>query len=216
MSEVFGSYAKYYDLLYKNKDYAGEASYIHGLIQQHKPSARSILNLGCGTGKHDVCLERFGYQITGVDQSDMMLSEANKRVIPGKLDFLKGDVRTLDLGRKFDVVVSLFHVMSYQTTDEDIFAALTTAARHLVPGGILIFDFWNGEGVLKDPPEVRIKRLEDDAVKIVRIAEPVVHEDQHVVDVSYQIISFNKGSGQYSELYEKHAMRYFFLPELEA
>ena len=215
MSEVFSDYARYYDLLYKDKDYAGEAVYIHGLIQKHAPGARTILNLGCGTGKHDVCLEKLGYQIIGIDLSETMLGEAQKRAIPGRLEFLPGDARTIDLGRKFDVVISIFHVMSYQTTDEDVVAALQTASRHLVPGGMLIFDFWHGEGVLKDPPVVRVRRLEDEVVRIVRIAEPVGHEDRHVIDVNYQIISFNKGSGQYSELRERHAMRYFFLPEIK-
>lgn len=215
MSEVFSDYARYYDLLYKDKDYVGEAAYIHALIQKHRPSARTILNLGCGTGKHDACFVKLGYQVTGVDLSEMMLAQAHKRSIPGKLEFFQGDVRTVELGKTFDVVVSLFHVMSYQTKDNDVTAMLRTANHHLAPGGILIFDFWHGGGVLADPPVTRIKRLEDEAVKIVRIVEPVIHADRHVIDVNYQIIAMDKNSGRYSELHEMHAMRYFFLEELK-
>lgn len=215
MHEVFDDYARYYDLLYKEKDYAGEAAYIHALIQKYKPGAKTILNLGCGTGKHDACLEQLGYQISGVDLSDTMLVEAHKRAISGKLEFFKGDVRAVDLGKKFDIVVSLFHVMSYQTTDDDILAAFRTAERHLVSGGIFIFDFWHGQGVLNDPPVIRVKHLEDETVRIVRIAEPVLKKDQNVVDVNYQILTLDKRSDQWSELHETHSMRYFFLPGIE-
>lgn len=216
MSEVFNAYARYYDLLYKDKDYAAETSYIDDLIRKYHPGARSILNLGCGTGRHDTCFEKMGYSVCGVDLSDTMLVEARKRAIPGKLEFFKGDVRAINLHRKFDVVVSLFHVMSYQTTDDDILAAFRTAERHLMSGGVFIFDFWHGPGVLNDPPVIRIKRLEDEVLRVVRIVEPIMKKNKNVVEVNYQILALDKCSGQWSELYETHSMRYFFLPEIES
>jgi len=213
--EVFNAYAGYYDLLYKDKDYAAEAAYIDALIRKYRPGAKLILNLGCGTGKHDACLEKKGYSVCGVDLSNVMLAAAKNRAVPGKLEFFRGDVRTVDLGRKFDVVVSLFHVMSYQTMDDDILAVFRTAERHLVPGGVFIFDFWHGPGVLNDLPVIRIKRLEDEAVRVVRIAEPVLKKDKNMVDVNYQVMTLDKRSGQWSELCETHSMRYFFVPEIE-
>lgn len=214
MPEVFNAYAKYYDLLYRDKDYAAEASYIDGLIKKYRPGAKSVLNLGCGTGKHDACLEKLGYAVSGVDLSPVMLEEAKKRAVPGRLEFFHGDARSVDLKKRFDAVVSLFHVMSYQVTDEDALAAFRTAARHLAPGGVFIFDFWHGGGVLKDPPAVRVKRLEDGTVRIVRIAEPEVKKERNVVEVNYQIMTLEKKTGQWSELRETHSMRYFFLPEI--
>jgi SAM-dependent methyltransferase len=215
MSDLFNIYSRYYDLLYKDKDYAAEASYINDLIRKYRPGARSILDLGCGTGKHDACFSEMGYSVCGVDLSDTMLLEAHKRSVPGKLEFHKRDVRAADLGRQFDVVISLFHVMSYQATDDDVTCAFRTAARHLVPGGIFIFDFWNGPGVLNDPPVVRIKRLENEMVRVVRIAEPEMREAGNVVDVRYQIMALDKRTGVWSEFREIHPMRYFFLKELE-
>ena len=214
MPEVFNAYARYYDLLYKDKDYEAEAFYIDRLIKRYCPTAKSILSLGCGTGKHDAYFEKMGYLVCGVDLSDAMLAQAQKIAIKGKIEFFKGDVRTVDLHKKFDIVVSLFHVMSYQTTDDDILSAFRTAGRHLLPGGVFIFDFWHGPGVLNDPPVVRVKRLEDEKVRVVRIAEPVL-KNNNVVDVNYQIITLDKHSGRWSELKENHPMRYFFLPEIK-
>ena len=53
---VFKDYSNYYDLLYSDKDYEAEADYIDHLIQKNNPGAKTILNLGCGTGKHDFLL----------------------------------------------------------------------------------------------------------------------------------------------------------------
>jgi len=216
MSEVFCDYARYYDLLYKDKDYIGEAAYIHGLIQKYRSGAKTVLNLGCGTGRHDACFEKLGYQVAGVDLSETMLIEARKREILNKLEFFQGDIRSVDLGRKFDAVISLFHVISYQTTSDDLLAAFWTANKHLKDAGIFIFDFWHGEGVLNDPPSVRIKHLEDKLVRIVREAEPVVHRERNVIDVNYRIMVTDKKSGRNSALMETHAMRYFFLADLES
>ncbi len=52
MSKTFDLYSEYYDLLYKDKNYKKEADYIASLIKTNAPHTKSILELGCGTGKH--------------------------------------------------------------------------------------------------------------------------------------------------------------------
>jgi SAM-dependent methyltransferase len=212
---VFNEYARYYDLLYRDKDYACEAEYVHKLIQTHAPGARSILNLGCGSGRHDRELEKRGYRITGVDLSEEMLTAA-RRAAEGsqQLAYHHGDIRTVRLDEKFDVVISLFHVMSYQTTDDDLLAALRTANEHLNPDGLFVFDCWYGPGVLTDRPAVRVKELEDDALQITRIAQPVMYPNDNAVDVNFHVFIRNKDGGQVHEIRETHRMRYLFAPEI--
>ena len=48
----FGLYSKYYNLLYADKDYAGEARYVDSIIRRHTPRAATMLELGCGTGRY--------------------------------------------------------------------------------------------------------------------------------------------------------------------
>ena len=90
-----------------------------------------------------------------------------------------------------------------------------TAKEHLAPDGFFIFDCWYGPAVLSDPPVVRIKRLEDELIRVVRIAEPVMHPNENVVDVNYQVIITEKSTGTVEQLVETHRMRYLFFPELE-
>lgn len=212
---VFNEYARYYDLLYRDKDYTGEAWYLHRLIQRQSPSARTILNLGCGSGRHDRCLVERGYAVTGVDLSEEMLLAARDAAAGnGELEYFQGDVRTVRLDKTFDVVISLFHVMSYQVSNDDLLAAFRTAQEHLEPGRVFIFDCWYGPGVLTDLPAVRVKEMEDDSIKVTRIAEPVLHTNQNTVDVNYRVLLTNKSNGTNREIRETHCMRYLFQPEV--
>jgi len=220
MSHVFDTYARYYDLLYRDKDYSGEAEYIAAHICAQQPQAKRILELGCGTGAHAEHLARMGYVVHGVDMSEAMLARAEARMaglppeVAARLSFGLGDARSVRTEEIYDVVISLFHVMSYQTTNADLKAAFETASVHLQTGGVFLFDFWYGPAVLTQRPEVRVKRLEDDEIKVTRIAEPVMHVNENVVDVNYTVFIELKMSGQVEQVNETHRMRYIFLPEL--
>ncbi|OUL19847.1 SAM-dependent methyltransferase [Nostoc sp. RF31YmG] len=218
---VFANYARYYDLLYRDKDYIGEVHFIRRLINTYAPEALTILELGCGTAKHAVLLAEEGYQINGVDFSQEMLLKAESRIcqLPNKLasnlKLFHGDIRQVRLNQTFDVVLSLFHVISYQTTNEDLLATFATVKEHLKPRGIFIFDIWYGPAVLTEPPEIRIKRLEDSEIYVTRIAEPEMYPNDNLVDVNYQIFIQDKNSGATEEIRETHRMRYLFKTELE-
>lgn len=218
---VFRNYARYYDLLYRDKDYPGEAKYVDVLIQRYGTEGRSILELGCGTGAHAEFLASIGYQIHGVDMSEDMLTRARTKLskmprhLAEKLNFCHGDIRTVQIGKQFDAVISLFHVINYQTTNSDLNSVFVTAKDHLNPGGLFIFDCWYGPAVLTTLPSIRVKRLEDEIISITRIAEPVMHPNENVVDVNYSIFIKDKSNGTMTELSEKHQMRYLFKTEIE-
>ena len=69
--------------------------------------------------------------------------------------------------------------------------------------------------MLAQVPETRVKRLEDEAITVTRIAEPLMHVNKNIVDVNYDIFIEQKATGMIAQIKEKHKMRYIFLPELE-
>ena len=217
---VFGDYSQYYDLLYRDKDYAGEARFIAGLIERERAGSKSLLDLGCGTGRHDFLLGEHGYQVTGVDISHDMLrvaqAEREERLTksPNVPRFEQGDVRSVRLAERFDVVVSLFHVMSYQTSNEDLVAGLRTLREHCKPDGLVLFDAWYGPAVLSDKPSVRHKQLRGNGIEVLRLADPVLHANDNVVDVNYRILITDEATQRTRELRETHRMRYLFVPEV--
>jgi SAM-dependent methyltransferase len=221
---LFSEYARYYDLLYKDKDYGAEANYVNRLIQQWSPGAKTVLELGAGTGKHASLLADLGYVVHGIERSEEMLIDAKRRVKEHKeLDplwnapsFSLGDIRSARVSQTFDAVISLFHVMSYQVTNDDLLAAFKTAREHLAAGGVFLFDVWYGPTVLTDRPVVRVKRMADAQIEVTRLAEPVMRPNDNVVEVNYHVFIRNKSSGVVSETKESHLMRYLFMPEIEA
>jgi SAM-dependent methyltransferase len=161
-----------------------------------------------------------GYKVTGVDMSKEMLVVANAKrdschSQSPVISFQHGDIRTVRLERTFDVVISLFHVISYQTLNDDIADVFATARAHLKPGGIFIFDCWYGPAVLTDRPVVRVKRLVDADIALTRIVEPVMYPDSNLVELKYQIMARDKITSAVEEVKETHRMRYLFRPEIE-
>lgn len=218
---VFDHYAAYYDLFYASKEYGPEARYVAALLEESAPDARSILELGCGTGGHAVQLIRAGYSVTGVDLSEPMLAGARARrqalteEEQTRMDLVHGDARTVRLARSFDAVVSLFHVMSYQSSNQDLQAAFRTVADHLPAGGIFLFDFWYGPAVLSQRPETRVHDLENADCRVTRIARPRLHDNSNTVDVRFTVLVEEKATGTLRRLEETHVMRYLFLPEID-
>jgi SAM-dependent methyltransferase len=219
--KIFENYAHYYDLLYQDKDYVGEVNFILKMLRFHAQNASEILELGCGTGAHAVLLAKQGYKIQGIDFSEEMIQRANHRLqqLPSEIingvRFTLGDIQNTRLNQKYDIALSLFHVFSYQINNNDLLTALATVKEHLQPGGIFIFDVWYGPAVLSDRPTARIKRAENEQIKITRIAEPTLYPNENLVEINYQVFIENKRKGTTDEFQETHRMRYFFKPEIE-
>ena len=214
MAENFNNYSKYYDLLYEDKDYGAEADYLINLITRLAPEAKQILELGSGTGNHAALLCRHGFFVKGIERSSEMVALANAKSIE-RFSCEVGDIRNYQTTTQYDVVISLFHVLSYLTNNNDLISCFKHTANHLKKGGLFIFDTWYTPAVFTQQPETRIKRMENDEIAVTRLAEPVIHHNLNVVDVNYEIIIQDRKSNQ-TEIYkETHPMRHFSIPEIE-
>lgn len=211
--ETFQDYAYYYNAFYRDKDYIREAKQVDDLLQKYGNHVKSVINYGCGTGKHDIELAKLGYSCTGIDLSETMIEVARKN--SNSIDFSVADIRTYEPAKKYDAVISLFHVMSYQNSNNDILAAFQSARKALDKGGLFLFDAWYGPGVLTDPPVVRVKEVEDEQFKLVRVARPVMYDKRNVVDVCYEVLVIDKNTFVTKTINEVHSMRYFFKPEID-
>jgi len=219
---VFGrGYSDRYDLLYGDKDYAREVDMLEEVFRRHGSGpVRTVLDLGCGTGNHAIPLANRGYKVTGVDRSSAMLEHALGKVrdnpppgADGLAEFVKGDVRDVSLGRKFDAVLMMFAVLGYQLANEDVLAALRNVRRHLSPGGLFVCDVWYGPAVLATKPENRVKTIEAGGRKFVREASGSLDLVRQLAEVRYTIREAGEG-GDRDETREVHRMRFFFPQEM--
>ncbi len=211
-NKVFDNYSRYYDLLYVDKNYESEVAYILQLLKLHKVDNGNILEFGSGTGKHGKLIAKNGYALTGVELSQEMVDVCE---VSDNFSIIQGDITQIKLGVKFDIVLSLFHVMSYLVTNDNFNDALNNASLHLKSGGLFIFDFWYTPAVYSQKPEVRIKRMYNNETELLRIAEPTIHSDNNRVDVNFTIYAKNLVSDTIEVFSENHPMRHFSLPEIE-
>ena len=114
--EVFQDYAYYYNAFYQDKDYTAEAKQVDELLKKYGENVKNIINYGCGTGRHDIELAKIGYCCTGIDMSRLMIDIAKENSQNEKMPihFEVGDIRNYEPEKKYDAVISLFHVISYQ------------------------------------------------------------------------------------------------------
>ena len=106
---MFVKSARFYNALYWFKDYPTACNALHALIQREVPGATTLLDVGCGTGKH---LEHLGrnYQVEGLDLSGELLAVARERC-PG-VPLHQADMSNFSLGRTFDAVTCLFSALA--------------------------------------------------------------------------------------------------------
>ena len=212
MNNIFDAYSRYYDILYKDKDYVAETAYIQALLTRHGFTSGHLLELGSGTGKHAQLLVKCGYTVDGIERSAEMIAKIP--VISG-FSCQQGDIRSFRMQRSYDAVLSLFHVLSYQVSNEDVHAVFARAAEHLKPGGIFIFDFWYSPAVYTQKPTTRVKRMFDGQAEVTRVAEPSIYPNENRVDVNYTIFAKERASHSIQTFTELHRMRHFSMPEID-
>jgi len=212
----FERYANFYDWLYRDKDYQEECNFVKRIFETYgEKEIRTILDLGCGTGSHALVFAEMGYAVTGVDLSERMLRLAGNKATEQnrQINFLQGDIRCLDLQKRFDAAIAMFNVLGYQTTNQDVENTVRSARNHLNSGGLFVCDVWFGPAVLNEKPAERVKSIEHEDGKLIRYAHPVLDILDQTIEVNYTVSEIREGH-RVAEVKESHLVRFFFYQEL--
>jgi len=143
--DLFENYAEAYDREEFTRGTVGECDFIETEIDHDK--TKTILDIGCGTGRHAIELARRGYTVTGIDLSAAQLQRARQKAASEslKIHFKKHDARNSHYQNVFDLVIMLCEGgFSLMETDEMNFQILQNAAKALKTDGKLIFTTLNG------------------------------------------------------------------------
>jgi len=115
-------------------DWAGEIDFYRELAR--KAREQSVLEVACGTGRVAIRLAQQGMKVVGVDVDEEMLKVARSK--SAAVRWIQGDMRTLDLGETFGLIIVPGHSFQFMLTPGDQVRALETFQRHLVRGGALV------------------------------------------------------------------------------
>lgn len=134
----FKRIAPYYDSLMAGVPYRLWVDYVEQLLARLGFEPQTVIDLACGTGNVSEELARRGYDVVGVDVSAEMIEVARGK--QGRVEYFVQDIAQLDLGRRFDLAVSLFDSLNYITDLDRLARAVKHIHEHLSEGGVFIFD----------------------------------------------------------------------------
>ena len=206
--KIFKKSSQYYDLLYRNKNYSKESNFINKFIKKEFKKNIDILEIGCGTGRHAQELAKSKFNLYCIDPSKDMIKIAKKKNKKKNIIFKHTTFENLKIKKKFDVSLSLFHVINYFDSLNKIKKFFDLNHKFLKKNGVLFFDFWHGDGVEKDPPKKSLKIYKNRNLNISRFASTDISlkKKQAIINYNYEIFSKKK----MIKFSEKHKLRYLF------
>ncbi|MBI4954282.1 MAG: class I SAM-dependent methyltransferase [Myxococcales bacterium] len=182
---MFTATARYYDALYAERDFEGEAHAVLELAGRHVPEPRSLLDAACATGGHLVHFaRRLGAgAVVGFDLDPALVGLAQAKLPDVRIE--RADLASFELGRRFDVVTCLYGSIAYAVTPERLRAAVGCLARHLAPGGVLALDpFWMRA---EDVAPLNVRHVVRGRLQIARLGRAVVRDGVAELEIHYLV-----------------------------
>lgn len=141
--EAYTRFAEVYDIFMDNIPYGEWAEYLHEILKEYHIPNKMVLELGCGTGNMTERLADKGYDMIGVDNSEVMLEIAMEKRIKSGHDilYLLQDMQSFELYGTVGAVVSICDSINYITSDEELKEVFHLVNNYLDPRGIFVFDF---------------------------------------------------------------------------
>jgi len=134
----YRSLAPYYDKVYAGKAYFKESRFVRDLLQSQ--GAKTVLDVGCGTGNHIQRLKRYGFDCFGTDINYEMLAVAQPKV---RVPLVQADMKALPFRGEFDAVICMYATFNHNTTYEDARTTLNCFRDQIDTGGVVLIDLHN-------------------------------------------------------------------------
>ena len=197
---MFFESADLYDLIYSQfKDYPVETSALASLIRAEHPTARSVLDVACGTAEHARLLaETHGLDVDGLDLDPNFVRIARTKLTRGEV--YEGDMTSFALPREYDVVLCLFSAIGYVRTLDNVRRTLERFRAHLADGGIVIVEPWFAPGVLQNG-YVSVRTAKAEGVTVARMTHSTVEDRLSTLHFDY-LIGRASGIEHATELHE--------------
>ncbi|MFC2948415.1 class I SAM-dependent DNA methyltransferase [Virgibacillus sediminis] len=130
-----------YDRLMEHAPYDQWLEFTEEAFRLYGKPAKRVIDLGCGTGEITIRLAEAGYEVTGVDNSEDMLTYAeHKASHPHSIQWICQDLRSLKGPAGYDAAVSYCDVINYITEPGELKEVFHNVSALLNEGGLFLFD----------------------------------------------------------------------------
>jgi len=174
--EFFDAHSEIYDENVFTKNTVAEVDFLVGELNL-APGA-SILDVGCGTGRHSVELAKRGYRVTGIDLSSQMLAKAAQaaKAAGVQVEWVRDDATGFSMPPRFDAAICLCEgAFGLLGSGEDPiaqpWAILKNVSRSLKPWGRAVFTVLNGAAMIRKYQQKDIEDGRFDPVTMVETSE---------------------------------------------
>lgn len=198
--DAYHALAKSYDRLTSDVDYGATVAFYFEILKREGLHPKTAVDLACGTGSVAVLLAQKGMQVTAVDMSAEMLSEAAQKAedMENPPFFVCQSLQDLRLPRGVDLAVCALDSLDYITDPEDCAEAIRRVYRVLNPGGVFIFDVNTPEKLRAMDGQIFLD--EDEDVFCVWRGE----FDEKTNICSYGMDLFQRHGGVWHRSFEEH------------
>jgi len=128
----------YYDIFKDKKSYKETLKKLLPILKEN--NVKSILDVGCGTGKIDKLLKDKGYEVIGIDNSEEMIEHAKNNYKDININFYVKDAKDFKFNKKFDAIIALDSVLTFLTKKGDFEKAIENIVNHMKKGSVLYFN----------------------------------------------------------------------------
>lgn len=181
----YGKAAEFYDLLYAGeKDYERESDLVARLVRARNPGAKTLLDVGCGTGAHARGLVDLGFEVSGIDLEPAFVEIASSKC--PEASFAVADMRSFERSARYDAVVCLFSAIGYALTLEGLAATLVCMANHLTEAGVVVVDPWFQPEEMSDGYVTTIA-ASGDGTEVVRMSRTLLRGRVSTLEFEYLI-----------------------------
>jgi ubiquinone/menaquinone biosynthesis C-methylase UbiE len=196
---LHGTLAKYYDRIYSFKDYLDEAVRTQNLTMKYlEAGGNTLLDVACGTGLHLKHLKD-DFSCMGVDVSKAMLKIARKNA-PG-VTFKEADMKSLKLGKQFDVLTCLLSSIGYVRTYSNLNRTIHNFAKHLKKGGIALIEPSDANSFyVKGEPRITVYDGKD--AKIARVNVAKIRQATAILNMHITIAEKGKDANYFVDTHE--------------
>lgn len=193
-------WSNFYDCMFDDESFTlaqQQAPLLLSLV--HHP-VRSILDLGCGPGRHCLALAKLGYEITGVDMSDYLLAKAKKKSQEQSLDinFIKSDMLDFKSKNKQDLIINMFNSFGYFDTPEKNQQFINNAYNNLNQTGTFIIDTVGKETLARNIEPVHLSEYDNGDIRIER---PLLTDSMQIFSNEWILI---KGKEAFRRQYQHY------------
>jgi SAM-dependent methyltransferase len=138
----YEQFAYLYDELMKDAPYDQWVSYVQNILVKYDVKAGRLLDLACGTGELSVRFAQQGFDVTGIDLSEDMLSVAQAKAEEKgvKIPFFQQNMANLEGQELFDVIGIFCDSLNYLQSEDEVKSTFSNVHQHLQDNGVFIFD----------------------------------------------------------------------------